>query len=96
MVALGAGAALAGLVGSFPQLVWLSEHKGLTFGTAGILLGVAGLALWRGRHMPCPTDPKLARTCTRLRALSRGLYLCAVAAFLAGVIFTFVLPDASL
>jgi hypothetical protein len=27
MVALGAGAALAGLVTSVPQLVWLSAHK---------------------------------------------------------------------
>ena len=27
LVSLGAGAVLAGLVSSFPQLVWLSEHK---------------------------------------------------------------------
>ena len=29
MVSIGAGAALMALVSSFPQLVWLSEHKGM-------------------------------------------------------------------
>jgi len=41
MVALGAGAALAGLVTAVPQLIWLSEHKALVFGVATIML-----ALW--------------------------------------------------
>ena len=34
-VALGAGAALVGLVSAIPQLVWLSEHKLLVFVAAG-------------------------------------------------------------
>ena len=38
LVALGAGAALAGLVTAVPQLVWLSEHKALVFGGAAALL----------------------------------------------------------
>ena len=33
LVTLGAGASLAGLVTAIPQLVWLSEHKTLVFGT---------------------------------------------------------------
>jgi hypothetical protein len=93
MVALGAGAALAGLVGNFPQLIWLSEHKGLTFGSAALMLGVAGIALWYGRRLPCPADAQLARRCARLRRLSTGLYAGAVVAFLAGVVFAFVLPN---
>lgn len=93
MVALGAGAALAGLVGNFPQLIWLSAHKGLTFGSAAIMLGVAGIALWYGRRLPCPVDAQLARRCARLRRLSTGLYVGAVVAFLAGVVFAFVLPN---
>ena len=36
MVALGAGASLAGLVTTFPQLIWLSERKALVFGVAPI------------------------------------------------------------
>ncbi|HEY6893773.1 MAG TPA: hypothetical protein VI258_06380 [Rhodanobacteraceae bacterium] len=92
MVALGAGAALAGLVGTFPQLVWMSEHKGLVFGSAAVLLVVAGIALWLARRVPCPADPVLARACIRLRSVSRGLYACAVVLFLLGLTFAFVLP----
>lgn len=96
MVALGAGAALAGLVGAVPQLVWMSEHKGLVFGIAGALLAMAGIAMWRARSMPCPTDPALARACTRLRSLSWVLYIGASLAFVLGATFAFVLPRLNL
>jgi hypothetical protein len=96
MVAVGAGAALAGLVSAVPQLVWLSEHKAFVFGLAALLLGVAGAALWSARRVPCPVDPALARACIRLRALSVGLYAIAVVAFVLGATFAFVLPHLSL
>jgi hypothetical protein len=92
MVALGAGAALAGLVTAVPQLVWLSENKGWVFGSAGVMLAVAGIALWRGRRLPCPVDPILARACLRLRRWSAIIYGIAVIAFATGAAFAFVLP----
>lgn len=91
MVALGAGAALAGLVTVVPQLVWLSENKGWVFGSAGVMLAVAGIALWRGRRLPCPVDPMLARACLRLRRWSAVIYGIAVIAFATGAAFAFVL-----
>src|ERR1700739_4871711 len=78
LVTLGAGAALAGLVSAVPQLIWLSEHKPLVFGSAGALLVVSGVALWYGRNLPCPTDPAAARACRRLRLISRLLYRLAL------------------
>lgn len=92
MVALGAGAALAGLVTAVPQLVWLSEHKALVFGVAGALLALSGGMLWRARGLPCPADPALARTCNRLRRLSVGLWWAAAVATSLGAVFAFVLP----
>jgi hypothetical protein len=62
------------------------------FGSAGVLLAVAGLALWRTRTVPCPSDPRLARTCARLRALSTTIYVVALVAFVLGATFAFVLP----
>lgn len=96
MVALGAGAALAGLVGAVPQLVWMSEHKGLVFGVAATLLAVAGVAVWQARRFPCPADPALARACIRLRRLSRGVYIVALLAFVLGATFAFILPRLNL
>jgi hypothetical protein len=92
LVAIGAGAALAGLVAAVPQLIWLSEHKPLVFGIAGTLLAVSGVALWAGRHAPCPVDPDLARSCQRLRHISVVIYAAALITFGIGGAFAFVLP----
>lgn len=92
MVALGAGAALAGLVTAVPQLVWLSEHKGAVFGLAFALLVLSGALLWHARTLACPTDPTLARACGRLRRTSLALWAVAAAGTLLGAVFAFVLP----
>lgn len=92
MVALGAGAALAGLVTAVPQLVWLSEHKAAVFGLASVLLVLSGIMLWHARALPCPADPALALTCTRLRRISLVLWSVAVACVALGATFAFVLP----
>lgn len=92
LVTFGAGATLAGLVSSFPQLVWLSAHKGLVFGAAGGMLAVAGLLQYRARFAPCPVDPVLAAACTRTRRISLGVYLFSLAIYAVGVVFAFLLP----
>lgn len=92
LVMLGAGAALAGLVSAVPQLISLSEHKWLVFGSAAALLLVSGVALWYGRNLPCPTDPGAALACRRLRLVSLLLYGVALASFALGVAFAFVIP----
>src|SRR4051795_354163 len=74
LVSLGAGAVLVGLVSTFPQLVWLSEHKVAVFGIAGLLLAASGAMIWRARRLPCPVDPAAARSCTRLRRVSAVIY----------------------
>lgn len=92
MVALGAGAALAGLVSAVPQLVWLSEHKTAVFGIAAAMLVLAGCAIWRARSTPCPIDPRAAHACKRLRRWNTVLFALALSAFLIGGTFAFVLP----
>ena len=92
MVSLGAGAALAGLVTAVPQLVWLSQHKGMVFGVAAAFLALSGVLLWRARRLPCPADPALARTCARLRRLSVGLWIASAFGVALGACFAFVLP----
>lgn len=92
MVAVGAGAALAGLVSAAPWLIWLSAHKGLVFGVAGSTLLASGLLLWQARRAPCPADPALARACTQLRRFSAITWGIAVAATSLGALFAFALP----
>jgi uncharacterized iron-regulated membrane protein len=92
MVALGAGAALAGLVTAVPQLIWLSEHKAGVFGLAFAMLALSGVLLWRARRMPCPADPRLARACRQLRLASVTLWVVALGCTFLGATFAFVLP----
>jgi hypothetical protein len=92
LVALGAGATMVSVVTAVPQLVWLSERKGLVFGSAGVLLLVSGILNFRARRMPCPANPAAARACTRLRRGGAALFGVALVAYSVGAIFAFVLP----
>jgi len=96
LVAIGAGAALAGLVSAVPQLIWLSEHKPLVFTIAAVLLLVSGGAQWFGGRAPCPADPAVARACQRVRRMSFVLYVISLVSFALGVTFAFVLPRLAL
>lgn len=91
-VSVGAGAAVAGLVSAVPQLIWLSEHKLVVFGVAGLLVLGAGVLLWNARRRPCPTDPAAARTCQRLRRVSHWLYGISAFCYVTGAAFAFALP----
>lgn len=92
LVALGAGTVVVGLVTAVPQLVWLSEQKVLVFGFAAGMLAVSGLALWQGRRLPCPADPRLAAACMRVRRTSHRLYVISLVLVAAGAFAAFGLP----
>ena len=92
LVALGAGAALSGLVGAFPQIVWLSEHKVALFVFAGLMLAASGAMQWVTRQAPCPIDPRLRDACLRTRKVSRRVYGVSVGLYLVGGFFAFLLP----
>jgi hypothetical protein len=92
LVMLGAGAALAGLVSVFPQIVWLSEHKALVFGVALAAMAVAGTLQWRNRSAPCPTEPALRDACLRTRRWSARVYGVSVLLLVMGAWFAFVQP----
>lgn len=83
-VLIGAGASLAGLVGNFPQLVWISQHKPFIFGFSAIMLSLGGLLRWHSRNEPCPSDPAKGRACGRMKRVSGIIYWSSVIMFLTG------------
>jgi hypothetical protein len=90
LVAIGSAATLTALVGNFPQLIWISEHKSLVFGLAGSMLLIAGYLQWQARNSPCPADPALAAVCAKTRKNALRIYWISVAIFGVGVFFAFV------
>jgi hypothetical protein len=91
-VALGMGAAVAGLVSAVPQLVWLSEHKLWVFGGSAAMIVAAWTMHRAGRNAPCPTDPIKARACARLRLFSSAVLGIAALAWAIGAFVAFVAP----
>ena len=91
-VTLGFGAVFAGLIGNFPQLIWLSEHKPLVFGTAALLISLAGYLQYRARRLPCPLDPEVADACRTTRRGSAWVFFVSVVMFSTGAFFAFLLP----
>ena len=92
LVSIGMGAIVAGFVGAFPQIVWLSENKILVFSLSGILILISCGLLYINRSASCPIDPNQAKACAvsrkwsiRIVALSTILWVC-------GFFFAFLAP----
>ena len=92
LVGLGAGAVMASLVSSVPQIVWFSEHKLGVFIFAGIMLSISGFLQWKARSLPCPSDIALAEICNKTRVNSLRVYYFSVTVFLIGGFMAFLAP----
>ena len=92
LVAIGSAATLTALVGNFPQLIWISEHKALIFGLAGAMLAGAGYLQWQARNAACPADATLAAVCAKTRKNALRIYWLSVAIFAVGAFFAFIAP----
>lgn len=88
-VAIGAGASLASLVTVFPFLIVLSELKIYITFFALIMLSIGGYANYKTYFMPCPVDPKLAKTCMQKRKRLRFVYYFSVAIFISATFLTY-------
>ena len=92
LVSLGAGAVMASVVSSVPQIVWFSEHKLSVFIFAGIMLSISGFLQWKARSLPCPSDNALAEICNKTRVNSLRVYYFSVSVFFIGGFMAFVAP----
>jgi len=92
LVAIGSAATLTSLIAYFPQLIWISEHKPLVFGLAGVMLAIAGYLQWKARNAPCPADVNLAAVCAKTRRNALHVYWLSVVIFAIGAFFAFVAP----
>ncbi len=91
-VALGMGATMAGFIGVFPQVIWLSQHKILIFAVSGVLIALSAWLQYAARNAPCPVDPKLAAACRTTRRNSLLVLSGAFVLWVVGAFFAFVAP----
>lgn len=92
LVVLGMGATFAGLIGTFPQLVWISEYKIYVFSVSGVLILASIYLMYSSRNDPCPIDANQARACQAARRGSLIILSFSGVLWLVGFAFAFVLP----
>ena len=95
LVAFGLGSVLAAFIGTFPQITLLSEHKGFVFAFAGAVVALAGSWQYFRRNEPCPLDPELAQACTKLRKVSKILWVISLLILALSFLFVYILPRLS-
>jgi hypothetical protein len=84
------GATLIGLVSSFPQVIWISEHKSFVFLGSALMLFLSSIMQYLARNQPCPIDPELAKACTVGRKWSKRITIFSVVVWLLGAGFAFI------
>jgi hypothetical protein len=89
LVSLGLGAAMAGFLSKYPQLIWISEHKLIIFIVGGVLLALGGY-LQFSKPKECPIDYKEA--CEETKDWSKPVYIVSVVIYLIGFAFAYILP----
>jgi hypothetical protein len=94
LVSIGAGAVMASLVTTVPQVVWLSEHKIGLFTFAAIMLVISGVTTYINRHAPCPVDPVQAKSCRRVRRFAASILVMSLVFYAVGFYFAFIASHA--
>jgi hypothetical protein len=90
LVLLGFGASLAGFLGEFPQLIWLSDNKGIVFGLSFFMLGVSFIGQRYAASQVCPIDKK--DECNATKDWSKPLFYTTFGINIIGAFYAFVLP----
>lgn len=90
LVLLGFGATMASFLGNFPQLIWLSENKGIVFGVSFLMLSVSFAAQRYSQSQVCPIDKK--EDCEKTKDWSKPLFWISFGINVVGSFYAFVLP----
>ncbi|MSR88467.1 MAG: hypothetical protein EXS67_02295 [Candidatus Margulisbacteria bacterium] len=90
-VVLGAGSTVVALVGMFPQLICLSEHKPILFLLGAVMLAISGFMQWK-QPASCPIDPVLAQSCRTVKYCSRWIWGISFVLYIIGFGVSYVLP----
>ena len=90
LVFIGAGSALAGLVGIFPQLIWLSKHKAYLFGIAFLGLILAKVLQTNSMETECDRQNKL--TCSEVQKATDWIWWVSLTMTSIGFLFAYLLP----
>ena len=88
-VTLGAGATFAGLTNTFPQLIWIGQHKGYIFLLGGVLLSLGLILPKLSPPVACDID---GNPCETTKSWSQPLLYGSIILYGIGGTFAYILP----
>ena len=91
LVLLGFGATLASFLGNYPELIWLSDKKGIVFGLSFIMLVISFAGQRYSAGQVCPVYKK--EDCETTKDWSRPLLWLSLGINILGSFYAFVLPE---
>ena len=89
LVLLGLGSTVAGFLGKYPELIWLSENKGIIFTVSFLMIGLSLYSQKVAANRPCPIDKK--DDCERTKNWSKYILYFTIVVNLIGVVYAYVL-----
>ena len=89
-VTLGMGASLASLISAFPWITIISKFKVYLFVGAGLVLLFSIILFLLERKLPCPTDIKQAKICSKLRFINLIILITSSIIYFIGFFFAFL------
>ena len=89
LVSIGFGSAVVALNSELPLLANLTNYKGWLFLISGTLLLLAAWQLHSTRNL-CPADPKLAKSCMRIKNFSKNILIVALIFWAIGFIAAYI------
>jgi hypothetical protein len=90
-VLLGAGAVFASITATFPQMIFIAEHKDYFFLFAGIILSANAFMRYKNRNAPCPIDPLQAKACKHLKKINDVIFWFSICLFLIAFFVSYLL-----
>ena len=93
LVFLGLGSSLAGFIGIFPQVIWLSQYKGSVFIASGFLIFLAFLFSKYAENQSCPVDINQREVCKKTKRSSKLILKVSVVIWFLGFLFSYILPN---
>jgi hypothetical protein len=88
LVLLGLGTVVAGFLGEFPQLIWLSEHKAWVFGFSLFMLISARIMQGLALKKSCEDG-----YCEVTKSWAKPMWWASLGINLVGIFWAFVLPQ---
>ena len=92
LVTLGMGATFASMTATFPQIIWLTNHKDALFVITGLLLIVSYVLMKRSEKMACPIDIDQRELCQTSKGATNKFFWLTVVIYTIGLMFSYIIP----